>query len=222
MPDTGAASWIVAVCSQKGGAGKSTLVMSLAAAVADSAGRALVVDVDPQASTADEVDKMANPGFDVVHELDPARLSQLSRVREYDLILVDTPGSLEGRDVLKQVVDNSHFALLPYVDEPFSYDPTQRTAQVVQEAGVPHAAVVNRIDSRAGADGLTEARERLDEWGVPYFASFIRQYVGYPKSLAANKTVYQWRGKYSAHMREDISRVQAELQRALGRIASGG
>lgn len=222
MPDTGAASWIVAVCSQKGGAGKSTLALALAAAVADSAGRALVVDVDPQASTADEVDKMGDPGFDVVHELDPARLAKLSQVREYDLILVDTPGSLEGRDVLKQVVDNSHFALLPYVHEPFSYDPTQRTAAVIAEAGVPYAAVVNRVDSRAGADGLTDAREKLDGLGVPYFQSFVRQYVGYPKSLDAHKTIYQWRGRYSAHMREDISRVQAELQRALGRIASGG
>ncbi|MEU5859342.1 ParA family protein [Nocardiopsis dassonvillei] len=221
MSDTGAASWIVAVCSQKGGAGKSTLAMALASAVADSAGRALVVDVDPQASTADEVDKITDPGFDVVHELDPAKLSQLSRVREYDLILVDTPGSLEGHDVLQQVVDNSHFALLPFVDEPFSYEPTQRTAKVVAAAGVPYAAVVNRIDSRSGGEGLIEARGRLEEWGVPYFQSFVRQYAGYPKSLAAGKTVYQWRARYGAHMREDISRVNAELQRALGRIAVG-
>ncbi|MGI5122811.1 AAA family ATPase [Marinactinospora thermotolerans] len=221
MPATEAASWIVAVCAQKGGVGKSTLAMALAAATADSAGRALVVDVDPQATTVDEVEKFADPGFDVAHELDPARLSKLAQLRRYDLILVDTPGSLEGHDVLKEVIENSHFALLPFVNESPSRTPTQRTAELVAAAGVPHAAVINRVDPRSGGEAVLKARGELEQRGVPYFRSFVREYAGYPASLDAGKTVYQWRAKYAANMREDISRVNAELQRTLGRIANG-
>lgn len=220
MPDSGA-SWIVAVASQKGGAGKSTLAMALAAAVADSAGQALVVDVDPQATTADEADKLTDPGFDVVHELDPAKLAQLSRLRRYDLILVDTPGSLEGHDVLRQVVDNSHFALIPFVNESPSRTPTERTAELVAQAGLPFASVINRIDPRSGGEAVLKARKELEARGIPYFKSFVREYNGYPSSLDAGKTVYQWRQRYGSNMREDVSRVQAELQRALGRIANG-
>jgi chromosome partitioning protein len=221
MTENDAASWIVAVCSQKGGVGKSTLTMALAAAVADSSGRALVVDVDPQATTVEEAEKLSDPGFDVTHELDPAKLSQLSRLRRYDLILVDTPGSLEGQEVLEQVVENAHFAVVPFVNEPPARTPTQRTAELIAEAGLPYAAVVNRIDPRSGGDAVIKARAKLEERGIPYFKSFVRSYAGYPDSLDAGKTVYQWRAKYGANMREDISRVNAELQRALGRIGSG-
>ena len=221
MPEPQGASWIVAITGQKGGVGKSTLAMALASAVADSAGRALVVDVDPQATTVEEVEKLSDPGFDVVHELDPRKLAQLSRLRDYDLILVDTPGSLEGHDVLRQVVDNAHFALIPYVNESPNRKPTERTSALIAQAGVPHAAVINRIDPRSGGDAVIEARKQLDQRTIFYFKSFVREYKGFPDSLDAGKTVYQWRARYGANMREDVSRVQAELQRSLGRIASG-
>jgi len=39
---------VIAVVNQKGGAGKSTLAMLLAGALAESAGRVLVADADPQ------------------------------------------------------------------------------------------------------------------------------------------------------------------------------
>ena len=215
------ASWIVAVVNQKGGVGKSTLALALAAAVADSAGRALVVDVDPQASAVEETEKLSNPGFDVTHELDPAKLSQLSRLRRHDLILVDAPGSLEGHDVLNEVAENAHFALVPFVNEGFARNPTERTSKRLAAAGVPYAAVVNRIDPRSGGEAVLKARRELDNRGVPYFRSFVRSYAGYPDALDAGKTVYQWRARYGANMREDVSRVHAELQRTLSRIGGG-
>lgn len=216
-----AASWIIAVCNQKGGVGKSTLTLALAAAVADSSGRALVVDVDPQASSVDQTEALHNPGFDVTHELDPGRLAHLGRLRRYDLILVDTPGSLEGHDVLDEVAANAHFALIPFINESFARTPTQRTSAQLTTAAVPHAAVVNGIDPRSGGDAVLKARGELEKRGVPFFNSFVRRYTGYPDALDAGKTVYQWRARYGSHMREDISRVYAELQRSLNRISAG-
>lgn len=212
-------AWVVALLSQKGGPGKSTMAMALAAATADSGGQALLVDVDPQATAVAQVAKMTDPGFDVLHELEPERLSQLSRLRRHDVIFVDAPGSLEGRRVLKQVVQHTHLGLLPYVDEPASEEPTQRTSALLAEHGVAHAAVLNRVDTRSGAQSVVEARQNLTELGVPYLSSFVRLYNGYPRSLKQGQTVYQWRQRYGAHMREDIGRVHAEVQRRLAQIA---
>ena len=44
----------IALASQKGGVGKTTLALELAAVFADTSGRALVVDIDPQ-RTAEEI-----------------------------------------------------------------------------------------------------------------------------------------------------------------------
>jgi nitrogenase subunit NifH len=45
--------WIVAVCNQKGGVGKTTAALNLASVFADSSGRVQVVDAGPQRSAAE-------------------------------------------------------------------------------------------------------------------------------------------------------------------------
>lgn len=214
------ASWIVAVCNQKGGVGKSTLTLALAAATADSAGQALVVDVDPQASATSTAEGYTDPGFDYTHELRTSRLSQLHRLRRHDLLLVDAPGSLEDTEVLEQVLEHADFALLPFINESMAREPTERTSALATRMGVPHAAVINRVDSRGGGDAVIDARQELADRGVPYFRSFVRAYTGYSDSVDAGKTIYQWRARYGSNMREDISRVHGELQRGLANITN--
>ncbi|MFY9932484.1 MAG: AAA family ATPase [Streptosporangiaceae bacterium] len=53
--------WIVALPNQKGGVGKTTLALALAAVTADANGRALVVDIDPQSSSAEMAGRMGDP-----------------------------------------------------------------------------------------------------------------------------------------------------------------
>lgn len=215
-------AWVVAVVSQKGGVGKSMLTMALASATTDSSGYALIVDTDPQATTVDAVEDLHDVEYDISHELDPHVLPSISQMRRHDIVYVDTPGSLEGRDVLEQITKHAHYALIPHVDEPSSDKPTSRTSAVLTEAGVPHAAVINRIDPRSGGEALLEARRNLEGLQVPYLRSHIRQYSGYPKSLKRGQTIHQWKGRYGANMRTDIGRVQAEVQRHLTRIAQQG
>jgi AAA domain len=93
-------SYVIAVMNQKGGVGKTMVTLSLAAHTVAAYGRALVVDVDPQANAHDLTWAMQDPGYEVVHELDPAQLTRIRQLRDFDTILVDCPGSLEGRNVL--------------------------------------------------------------------------------------------------------------------------
>lgn len=44
---------ILAVINQKGGAGKTTLALNLAAAMVEAGGRVLVIDADPQQTAQD-------------------------------------------------------------------------------------------------------------------------------------------------------------------------
>ncbi len=57
-----------------------------------------MVDVDPQANAHDLTPAMQDPAYEVVHELDLAQLTRIRHPRDCDTILVDCPGSLEGRN----------------------------------------------------------------------------------------------------------------------------
>jgi Mrp family chromosome partitioning ATPase len=75
--------WIVAVCNQKGGVGKTTTALNLANVFADSSGRVQVVDADPQRSATAHSPKSRR-----------RRTGLKSRIRGD---VADVPGSLPQR-----------------------------------------------------------------------------------------------------------------------------
>src|SRR5450755_383550 len=147
-----AAAKVVVVFNQKGGLGKTTIIMGLAAQAAETGLRTLLCDVDPQASAYSL--SMSIPErlrqYMVVHDHDPANLAHLRDLGQYDRIYVDCPGSLEDRGVLRQVLAAADYALIPYDHKKLSRDPTFRTVAYAQEAGVPYRVLMNRLSSSYG------------------------------------------------------------------------
>ena len=215
-------SYVIAVMNQKGGVGKTMVTLSLAAHTAAANGRALVVDVDPQATAYDLTQLMEDPGYDVVHELDPVELTRIRQLRDYDTILVDCPGSLEGRDVLDQVLARSTYVIIPYPHEPEAALPTLRTARKVRESGVPYGVVVTMADPRLGADFIIDAWSTLDTAGIRHFRSVIREYRAWPNTLKAGVPITRWNERYAPKVREDIASLHTELLLDIGRRAPAG
>jgi chromosome partitioning protein len=212
--------WVVAVPNQKGGVGKTTICLALAAVTAEANGRALVVDVDPQSTASEQADRMEDPGFDHTHELEPRRLRALGRIRDYDMIFVDCPGSLEGQGILDEVLHNSHFAVIPYEAAPEALRPTIRTAHYVRDRGVHYKVLLTKFDARRGVDEVRDAWAAMERARVPRFRCFVRHYTAYPNALREGLTITQYRGGSAANARDDARRVHTELLLELGRIAA--
>ncbi|MCU6480553.1 ParA family protein [Arthrobacter sp. A2-55] len=171
---------VVSVVNQKGGVGKSTTVMNLASIIAEHS-RVLVVDVDPQrsvtmwATTADQQPEDRQLAFDVVSETDPQVLTQL-RSLDYDTIIVDTPGNLQNTDVLKTVVENSDFVILPTEPAVLALLPLISTYEtLIKPSDADYRVVVTKVDSRSLSDA-TEAQEMLRESGLLVCKSYVRTY----------------------------------------------
>ena len=90
------ASRIYALANQKGGVGKTTTAVNLAACLAEAGERALVVDLDPQANATSGLGEHAN-GVSSYDLLDGAPLQELAKPTRFpNLYLVPSKPDLAG------------------------------------------------------------------------------------------------------------------------------
>jgi chromosome partitioning protein len=211
--------WVIAVASQKGGVGKTTLALELASVFADTSGRALLIDIDPQRTAEEIIGASDDVAFDFAAEDDPRVLERLRTVRDYDALIVDCPGNLEDTETLAGVLASATFAVIPMVPERASVKPTLRTAALCADHKVPHRVVVNMADPLRGAGPVEAAWELLDQMEVPRMVSFVRRYVAHSQSQLDGKMITGYRGdrSWSAAL-ADVRRVQGELLLELGRL----
>lgn len=170
---------IVALVGQKGGIGKTTTTVNLAAVLAKNANRVLVVDVDPQESTTWWAENAGERlPFDFAASVDASNLANLRELEDqYDVVLVDTPGNLEAEAILAAVLDVADFVVVPLAPEDLAVQPIVRTVrQHIEPRGIPYRILLSKIDMRNA--GELEDWQRLVDEGLqlPRFKQVIRYY----------------------------------------------
>lgn len=205
---------IVAVANQKGGVGKTTVAMQVAASLSRHH-RVLVVDTDPQQSTVSWAEKAGvRLPFDFAGSQRPKLLGRLDRLDvEYDFVLVDTPGDLEHSAILEAVLDASDFVLIPMTPESLAVEPTMRTiGRLIDPRHLRHAVVLNKIDPRVPGQNRTWQDVLDTKFGAPRLEAYIRQHKAQSDIRVLGQLVTTMPDtRRTAGVISDVTRVAHEL-----------
>jgi chromosome partitioning protein len=156
---------VVALVTQKGGTGKSSLAVSLAVAAVEGGLKAAVIDVDPQ-DTAGEWYKRRQAEAPEVHSLRWSHLSsRLFRLERegHDLVLIDTPGA--DSIVAAEAMKAAHFCLLPVRPSVADIEATKATVRSLSDGNKAFAFVLNQCPTGGRTSRTSNARMALQLLG---------------------------------------------------------
>ncbi len=151
---------IVAIISQKGGAGKTTLAVHLATAAAAAKHSAAVIDLDPQGTATSWGDRRTADAPEVVSG-QAVRLPALIKAASQngaDFLMLDTaPNADQTASLACRAAD---VVLIPCRPSTFDLEAIETTLMLAKAASKPAYVVLNAVPSRSfigkeASDGLT-------------------------------------------------------------------
>jgi chromosome partitioning protein len=155
----------IAIVSQKGGSGKTTLTLHLATCATYDGRQTCVIDTDPQATAAAWGDWRGDFQPEVI-TCPPVRLGaaiQKAQRSGTEVIVVDTPP--HGDAATREAVKAADLVLIPTRLRAFDLHAVQATAELVNGARKPAFAVLNGVPPRASRQ-IAETSAYIEGLGV--------------------------------------------------------
>ena len=180
----------IAIISQKGGAGKTTLALHLAAAAEDAGHTALVIDLDPQA-TASQWAAWRKDVPPVVIDSAPPRLAakiEQATKQGAAFIVIDTPPHADM--AATKAVEAADLVLIPCRPSAFDLAAIQTTASLVQRHGKP-AFVIFTAGSPTAPRMYEEAAQLVADYGLEACPHHIADRAAFRHAAAEGKTAME-------------------------------
>jgi chromosome partitioning protein len=181
----------LAVVALKGGSGKTTIATHLALAAHRRGLDTLVVDIDPQGSTAEVLAARVGPGPDWIQTSGPGLLSSkidAARLQKQLLIIDTAAGALEDASEAIVLAD---FAVLVVRPTLLDISALARTMTLVRRLRRPSAVVVNQAaPARGGVETpqVTRALRALAYMRAPLAPTIVRARTIYQTALETGRS----------------------------------
>lgn len=133
----------IAIISQKGGTGKTTLTTGLAVEAAAAGRKTLILDIDPQANAANWGDRREDKERPAVVSCQPGRLPQALQAAKENgaqLAFIDTPGTAENPSM--RAAELADLVLMPLEPHLFSLETLDTLKRLLKFGGKSRALVV--------------------------------------------------------------------------------
>jgi chromosome partitioning protein len=199
---------VIAIVSQKGGVGKSTLAVHLATEATAQGQRVLLLDLDPQGSAMEWASRRGDLPPDV-SGANPASIGkEIERAKGdgYDLVVVDTAPHADHAAL--QAARAADLVAIPCRPSTFDIAAISATLDLCKLANKQSVVVLNAAPIRSRV--TIEAEEALAEKGAKVSPVVIRQRVAFQHCMIDGRTAAEYEpGGAAAH---EISRLLAYLK----------
>lgn len=203
---------IFALLGNKGGAGKTTLCVNLAAALAER-DSVVVLDADPQHSALQWRAIDADVGSVLVWDAvaDVAGVCAEAQ-RSFRHVLIDCPPAVDSRQT-RAVLRLCDRALIPVQPSPLDLWASVRMEDEIADAaghnpGLSALLVINQLEPRTRLSQLM--RRGLAELSLAAAQTAIHRRMAYRSSVLAGRTVFEL-GSRGAAAAEEIRRLCTEV-----------
>lgn len=185
----------IAIISQKGGTGKTTLALNLAVAAELDGRSAVIIDLDPQASAKGWSDSR-EAETPVVISAQAARLNEIldtSKKHGAKFVVIDTSPHSESSSLV--AARSSDFVLIPCRPGILDLRAIESSADICALAKAKAAVVLNAVPSRGKI--AIEAEEAIQRYNIPTVPVQIGQRMAFVHSLTVGLAVleYETNGK---------------------------
>jgi len=195
----------VAIISQKGGVGKTTLATALAVAAEADGKQAAVFDLDPQASASFWKDARGKDASPAVVSLQAVRLRetlQIAAENGCDLAVVDAPPI--AKDIAFEAAEHADFILVPTRPAVLDVAAMDKTLKLIRTFSKPSAVVMTFCPTQGGREaGDLEAA--VQELGAILAPVRIHNRVSYSRAQQTGQTAQEFEPEGKAA--EEIKRL---------------
>ena len=204
---------VIAVINQKGGTGKTTLSMNLAAGLSRRADT-VVLDLDPQGSSRQWASMGSQPF--------PATIKQINgnwdartlhrNYQAFKHMVLDCPPSLESHASM-QALRACDVALIPVLPSPVDLWASMNLPEEIEEArkvnpNIQAFLVLNQLEPRSALSSAM--RDALIEFGMPVLDAGLRRRAAYRNAALEGLSVYQMGGHGTGAV-EEIEAIIEEV-----------
>ena len=199
----------IAVFSQKGGSGKTTIALHLAVAAQQAGQRVAILDLDPQGSALAwhrSRGLITEPVVVAVPDAELGRALDGARGDGFDLVVIDAPP--HAAPIAARIVAAADLVLVPVRPSPIDLAALPTTVQVI--GSKPSAFVLSACPARAPE--IAETRQFLQHHGRPILGPITdrRQFF---RALTAGQAVTEFEpnGAAASEIRQLFKQIQELL-----------
>jgi chromosome partitioning protein len=200
---------VLIVLNGKGGVGKTTTAINLAAIFAETH-KVLLVDADLQGSATWWVGQSDRDlGFETTAIPDLAAVNR-QQWADRQIVVVDMPPALESQ-ALTKMLPLADYLLLPSPPAPMDLAALIRTVrQVVVPAKVDYRVLLTKVNSR-GLREAQEAQQTLLECQIPVYYTVIRSLKIHERAAMEGLSLNQYKNQQAAPAAADYRAVVNEI-----------
>jgi chromosome partitioning protein len=179
----------VALCTQKGGTGKTTIATALAVAAHLAGKKSALLDLDPQTNAVNWFDRRDGDGPDVASIQPGAIRRSLDAYRGLgmDWVFIDTPGKMDSAST--EAAKYADMVLIPTQAQIFAIDTLEPLKRLLDMAGNPPAFVVlNLVHPNAGGRAADDAAAIADRFNISVAPIHLSRLKAYEDAPALGQT----------------------------------